>query len=73
MIVLRSGESDRQMAEVKLRVLDRLPVRVLGAVLNHIHVGIGPYKYYSYSYGYSAEDEIAEEIEPKMLPEGEPS
>ena len=74
MIVLRSGESDRQMAEVKLRVLDRLPVRVLGAVLNHIHVGIGPYKYYSYSYGYAAEeDEITEDIEPRMLPEGEPS
>jgi capsular exopolysaccharide synthesis family protein len=74
LIVLRSGETDRQMAEVKLRVLDRLPVRVLGAVLNHIHVGIGPYKYYLYSYGYAAEeDEITEDIEPRMLPEGEPS
>ncbi len=57
LIVLRSGETDRQMAEVKLRILDRLPVRVLGAVLNHIHAGSGPYKYYSYSYGYAAEEE----------------
>ncbi|MGQ0702409.1 MAG: GumC family protein [Gemmatimonadales bacterium] len=62
MIVLRSGETDRQMAEVKLRVLGRLPVRILGAVLNHIHAGHGPYKYYAYSYGYAAEDEITEEV-----------
>lgn len=71
MIVLRSGETDRQMAEVKLRILDRLPVRILGAVLNHIHAGTGPYKYYSYSYGYAAdEDEITEVKEVKSLPEG---
>jgi len=71
LIVLRSGETDRQMAEVKLRILDRLPVRILGAVLNHIHAGTGPYKYYSYSYGYaSEEDEISEGKETRALPEG---
>jgi capsular exopolysaccharide synthesis family protein len=69
MIVLRSGETDRQMAEVKLRILDRLPVRLVGAVLNHIAAGVGAYKYYSYSYGYSAENEIGTDDQ-KSLPEG---
>lgn len=69
LVVLRTGETDRQMAEVKLRVLDRLPVRIVGAVLNHIHAGSGPYKYYAYSYGYAAEDEITEVDEARSLPE----
>jgi capsular exopolysaccharide synthesis family protein len=68
MIVLRSGETDRQMAEAKLRILDRLPVRTLGAVLNHIDAGTGVYKYYSYSYGYAAEDEAMEGTTDPALP-----
>ena len=64
LIVLRTGETDRTMAEVKLRVLERLPLRILGAVLNHIQGGVGPYKYYTYSYGYAPEDELAEKREP---------
>ncbi len=68
MLVLRSGETDREMAEVKLRVLERLPIRILGAVLNHIHAGTGPYKYYTYSYGYAAEEEIGEERTVEALP-----
>jgi capsular exopolysaccharide synthesis family protein len=72
MIVLRSGETDREMAEVKLRILDRLPVRTLGAVLNHIDAGAGVYKYYSYSYGYAAEDEgLPKPAADNQLPKGE--
>lgn len=56
-LVLRAGETDRQLAEAKLQVLDRLPVRLLGAILNDVRVGQGAYKYDSYSYGYLAEDE----------------
>jgi len=56
-VVLRAGETDRQLAESKLQVLDRLPIRLLGAVLNDVRVGQGAYKYDSYSYGYLAEDE----------------
>jgi capsular exopolysaccharide synthesis family protein len=55
-VVLRSGETNRQMAEAKLRLLDRLPIRVLGAVLNDIRAG-GVYQYYSYVYGYVADEE----------------
>jgi capsular exopolysaccharide synthesis family protein len=71
LIVLRSGETDKEMAEVKLRILDRLPVRTLGAVLNHIDAGAGAYKYYSYSYGYAAEDEGENAEVDNRLPKGE--
>ena len=56
-LVLRAGETDRQLAGAKLQVLDKLPVRLLGAILNDVRVGEGAYKYYSYSYGYIAGDE----------------
>jgi Mrp family chromosome partitioning ATPase len=56
LMVFRSGETDRQMAEAKLKLLDRLPVRVLGAVLNDIQAD-GVYKYYSYLYGYTSDEE----------------
>jgi succinoglycan biosynthesis transport protein ExoP len=59
MLVFRTGETDRQMAEAKLRLLDRLPVRVLGAVLNEIEAE-GNYRYYSYLYGYTSDEEPAQ-------------
>jgi Mrp family chromosome partitioning ATPase len=46
MLVLRSGETDREMAESRLKILDRLPIRLLGAVLNDVRTGGGVYKYY---------------------------
>ena len=60
-LVLRSGETDRQMAEAKLHTIDRLPIRVRGAIMNDIRAGTGSYRYYSYLYGYSAEDEGGQE------------
>jgi len=47
LVVLRSGQTDRALAEAKLEAMDRLPVRVMGAVLNGIDVSRA-YKYYSY-------------------------
>ncbi len=55
-MVLRAGTTDRHLALAKLDLLDRLPVRVLGAVLNDV-VPEGAYRYYRYSAGYAAEDE----------------
>jgi capsular exopolysaccharide synthesis family protein len=56
LIVLRTGETDRRLAQSRLEVLDRLPVRVLGAVLNDI--GENPqFKYYYYLEGYGAIDD----------------
>jgi len=54
-MVLRIGKSDRQMAQAKLAVLERYPVRVLGAVLNDVKTS-GAFRYYSYLYGYELED-----------------
>lgn len=55
-LVLRSGETDRAMADEKLKMVDRLPIRLLGAVLNDVDTSQGGYKYYSYVYGYAAEE-----------------
>jgi Mrp family chromosome partitioning ATPase len=56
MVVLRAGETDRTLAEEKLKLMDRLPVRILGAVLNSISAD-GSYRYYRYVYGYTTDDE----------------
>ena len=55
-LVLRSGMTDRKMAAAKMAVVDTLPVRVMGAILNGIKLD-GVYQYYSYYQGYAAEDE----------------
>ena len=47
LMVVRTGYSDREMAATKLEVLHRLPVRLLGAVLNDVPPG-AVYRYYSY-------------------------
>lgn len=67
-LVLRAGETDRQLAEAKLQILDRLPVRLLGAILNDVSLKEGAYKYYRYSYGYAVEFE--EEPETAQLQSG---
>ena len=53
-IVLRVGKTDRKLADVKLATLDRLPVQVLGAVMNDVKLE-GEYQYYSYLDGYSVQ------------------
>jgi tyrosine-protein kinase Etk/Wzc len=59
LLVLRTGVSDRELAQAKLDVLHYLPIRVLGAVLNDVQPG-GVYRYYSYYLeGYEAKDEPA--------------
>jgi tyrosine-protein kinase Etk/Wzc len=58
-LILRTGTTDRTMAESKLDTLDRLPIRVIGAILNDVSAH-GPYRYYSYMSGY----EVIEDGEP---------
>jgi polysaccharide biosynthesis transport protein len=56
-VVLRTGYSHRDVTAAKLEVLQRLPVRLLGAILNDVPAG-GAYRYYSYYLpGYEAMDE----------------
>jgi len=59
LLILRTGVSDREVAQTKLEVLDHLPIRMLGAVLNDVRPG-GLYRSYSYYLeGYEAKDEPA--------------
>jgi succinoglycan biosynthesis transport protein ExoP len=65
LLVIRSGTTDREMATSKLELVDRLPVRVLGAIMNDVpHGREYGYNYYSYSYvtGYEAIDEPREPV-----------
>ena len=55
LLVLRAGESNRKLAEAKLKLITRLPIRVLGVVLNDVQIG-GDFQYYSYSYTDEGED-----------------
>ena len=56
-LVLRTGYSHREMAAAKLEVLQRLPLRLLGAILNAVPPGQS-YGYYSYFLpGYEAVEE----------------
>ena len=71
LIVLRTGETDRKLAQAKLEVLDRMPVRVLGTVLNDI--GESPqFKYYYYLEGYGAL-ENAEGSDSALIGSGSPN
>lgn len=58
LLVMRNGETLRELAAVKMEPLERLPVRILGAVLNDVDPrGIYERYYYSYIPGYEAEGE----------------
>ncbi|MDB4914279.1 MAG: putative exopolysaccharide biosynthesis protein [Gemmatimonadetes bacterium] len=56
LLVLRVGQTQRRMAAEKLRLVERLPIAVLGAVLNGVQLH-GEYSYYSYLPDYEAHDE----------------
>ncbi len=75
-LVLRAGITDRKMAAAKMAVVDTLPVRVMGAVLNGIKM-TGAYQYYSYYQDYAAKDEepvgklsSGKEVKGQALPGG---
>lgn len=55
-LVLRIGKTERRMAAAKLEVMDRLPVRMLGVVLNGVRLG-GEFAYYKFADGYAVKEE----------------
>ena len=61
LLVLRTGTTDRALTRARLDMLDHLPVRIVGAVLNDIPASGAYYYnyYYNYSYvpGYATEQE----------------
>lgn len=66
LMVLRTGTTDRRMADAKLKLLKRLPIRLLGAVLNDIRAQ-GVYRYYTYLYGYTtSEDDELPQLAPQV-------
>ena len=57
LMVLRMGHTDRRLAFAKMSLLDRLPVDVVGSVLNEVP-DYGESQYYAtYSVGYGVSDE----------------
>jgi tyrosine-protein kinase Etk/Wzc len=56
LLVMRTGTTNLSLARTKLAVLDHLPIRLLGVVLNDVQAG-GLYRYYSYLSGYATADE----------------
>jgi capsular exopolysaccharide synthesis family protein len=69
LIVLRPAVTDRKLAAAKFEVLDRLPIRILGAVINGVPDG-GAYRYYGSDYSYGDErttEPIADMATPKGL------
>jgi len=68
LLVLRTGVTDRVIAEAKVDLLRGLPIRVLGAVLNDVRPGAA-YSYYSYSVaGYQVEKEDPDGKPGTLLP-----
>jgi capsular exopolysaccharide synthesis family protein len=58
-VVLRAGKTERRLAAAKLLLADRLPINILGAVLNAVQLE-GEFQYYGYAsgYDYSHDDEV---------------
>jgi Mrp family chromosome partitioning ATPase len=69
-LVMRTGKTQKAMARAKLEMLDRLPVRLLGTVLNGFD-SVDSYRYYSYLPGYeSHREDAASEKDSELLPSG---
>ena len=60
LVVLRRGHTDRKLAAAKLEILDRLPVSILGCVVNGIS-NSASYRYYEYDAGYAIDEETKDE------------
>lgn len=61
-VVIRTGTTERQLAQIKLEQLSRLPIRILGAILNDVDPTDGYSYYYSnYLPGYEPVAEVGEE------------
>jgi succinoglycan biosynthesis transport protein ExoP len=70
-LVLRGGVTDVRMAKAKLEALDRLPVQVIGAILNGVQTDDGVYQYYSYDPHYAVvEAEETDEREVARIGDG---
>ncbi|TVP44906.1 MAG: polysaccharide biosynthesis tyrosine autokinase [Gemmatimonadales bacterium] len=67
MLVFRNGTTNQDVAVSRIEELKRLPVQIVGAVLNDVPAGSAAYKSYAYLPGYGVADE---EPETREAPEG---
>ena len=65
LLVLRAGESNRKLAEAKLKLITRLPIRLLGVVLNDVRMA-GDFQYYAYTYSDLKEEAKLPAIESQL-------
>ena len=70
-LVLREGTTDVRMAKAKLETLDRLPVTVIGAILNGVQTDDGVYQYYSYDPTYQIVDDTSSDREVARIGAGD--
>lgn len=68
-VVLRRGVTDVRLAKAKLKILDPLPITVIGAILNGVATDASMYEYYSYDPDYVVRDD--EPRQPLLAEEGE--
>jgi capsular exopolysaccharide synthesis family protein len=61
LLVVRVGQTERRMAAAKLVIADRLPINIIGAVLNGVQLS-GEYSYYEYAPGYAPDETENERI-----------
>jgi succinoglycan biosynthesis transport protein ExoP len=64
LLVVRIGQTERRLAAAKLAIADRLPINMIGTVLNSVDLN-GAYQYYSYAAGYGVDEskgELAETV-----------
>jgi Mrp family chromosome partitioning ATPase len=54
LMVVRIGKTERRLAAAKLAIADRLPINIIGTVLNGVDLR-GEFQYYGYSPGYHIE------------------
>jgi capsular exopolysaccharide synthesis family protein len=58
-VVIRAGKTERRLAAAKLLLADRLPINIMGAVLNAVQLE-GEFQYYGYASGYDYSDDMSE-------------
>jgi len=70
-VVIRTGTTERQLAQVKLEQISRLPIRILGAILNDVDPSDSYHYYYSaYLPGYEPVPEDGEDDRVQLISEG---
>jgi len=61
LLVMRTAHTDRRVAKAKLKLMERLPVRILGAVVNAVP-STDLYSEYSYLYGYGPDSDSDSDV-----------